>query len=267
MDETTRALRARTGLDIVGCYAFGSGPAHADELLAFVTRGTKRATTGALLELAQLDDPLLAAGQFWGLLDGAGQPRFVAETLDVVPGRLDEVTPAFAWDEGEDDGTLESWVEGHRSWGRQLGVADPDRLEVLFERFRVVWPVPDRTVWLADGVRELRFDERPWLREARRSRHGLVEVHSDGERWSIDALPALVCERGGHRVGTLSFRARPAGEAVVFALDAVDDDSTVGLLQALAELGRRHGWERVVAPDQATEAHLSSQAVAPSVSS
>jgi uncharacterized protein YhfF len=125
MDDTTRALRARTGLNVVGCYAFGSGPEQADELLAFVTRGTKRATVGASLELAQLDDPLPAVGQLWGLLDGAGRPRYVAETIDVFRGRLDEVTPVFAWDEGEDDGTLESWWEGHRRWGVQLGVADP----------------------------------------------------------------------------------------------------------------------------------------------
>lgn len=253
MDETTRALRARTNLDIVGCYAFGSGPAHADELLAFVTRGTKRATAGALLELSQLDDPLPTVGQLWGLVDGAGEPRFVAETVDVVPGRLGEVTPAFAWDEGEDDRTLESWLEGHRGWGLQLGVADPDRLEVLFERFRVVWPVRDRTVWLADGVRQLRFDERPWLREAHLTRHGLVELHVHGERWPVDALPALVCERGGQRVGTLSFRPRPGGEALVFALDAVDGDVEAELWRALAELGRRHGWARVVAPDRSSE--------------
>jgi uncharacterized protein YhfF len=253
MDETTRALRARTGLDVVGCYAFGSGPQQADELLAFVTRGTKRATAGASLELSQLDDPLPAVGQLWGLLDGAGEPRYVAETIDVVPGRLDEVTPAFAWDEGEDDGTLESWWEGHRRWGVQLGVADPDRLEVLFERFRVVWPVRDRTVWLTDGVRELRSDERPWLRETRLARHGAVEVDGHGERWPVDGLPALVSERGGERVGTLSFRPRPGGETVVFALDAVDGDVEAGLRRALDELGRRHRWERVVAPDKATD--------------
>ncbi len=251
MDETTRELRARTGLDIVGCYAFGSGPVHADELLAFVTRGTKRATAGARLELAELDDPLPAVGQLWGLLDGAGEPRFVAETVDVVPGRLSEATPAFAWDEGEDDGTLESWLEGHRGWALQLGVTDPDQLEVLFERFRVVWPVEDQTVWLADGVRELRFDERPWLRESHVARHGLGEVHAHGEHWPIDALPALVCEREGQRVGTLSFRPRPGGEAVVFSLHAVDDEVEGELQRALTELGRHHGWERTAGPDHA----------------
>ncbi len=250
MDETTRVLRVRTGLDVVGCYAFGSGPEQADELLAFVDRGTKRATVGAVLELSQLDDPLPAVGQLWGLLDGAGEPRYVAETIDVVPGRLDEGDPAFAWDEGEDDGTFESWWQGHRRWGVQLGVPDPDRLEVVFERFRVVWPVTDRTVWLADAVRELRYDERSWLRATHLARHGTVEVDVQGERWPVDVLPALVCERDGQRVGSLSFRPRPQGEAIVFALDAVDGDVETDQRRALAELGRRHRWERIVFPDQ-----------------
>lgn len=246
MDETTRALRARTGLNIVGCYAFGSGPQQANELLAFVTRGTKRATVGASLELTQLDDPPPAVGQLWGLLDGAGEPRYVAETIDVVPGRLGEVTPAFAWDEGEDDGTLEAWKEGHQRWAVQLGGSDPDQLEVFFERFRIVWPAADRTVWLTSGVRQLRPDERPWLRERHLDRHGVVEVAAGNERWQVDALPAVVCERDGDRVGTLSFRPRPGGEVVVFAVDADDGDVEADLRRGLAELGRLHRWQRVI---------------------
>jgi uncharacterized protein YhfF len=252
MDATTRRLRARTGLDIIGCYAFGSGPAQADELLAFVSRGTKRATAGADVELEALDDPPPAAGQLWGLLDGAGEPAFVAETVEVVPGRLEEVTPAFAWDEGEDDRTLESWWEGHRRWGEALGVDDPDRLEVVFERFRVVWPVPDRTVWLTDGVRELRFDERTWFRERYLARHGTADVTrgvtGEQERWPVAALPALVCERDGQRVGTLTFRPRPGGTVLIFTTDAFDgeDGVTEALRRGLAELRRLHGWEHLV---------------------
>jgi uncharacterized protein YhfF len=248
MDETTARLRERTGLDVVGCYAFGGGPEQADELLAFVARGTKRATVGALAELEGLDDPFPEAGEVGGLLDGAGDARFVAETVDLVPGRLGEVTPAFAWDEGEDDGTFEAWWEGHRRWAEQLGVADPHGLEVLFERFAIVWPVPDRTVWLADGVRQLRFDERAWLREAHGARHGGREVETHGERWPVTALPALVCERDGQRVGALTFRPRPGGSVLVFSVDAFGGDQTVvtELRRGLIELGRRHGWREPV---------------------
>jgi uncharacterized protein YhfF len=244
MDETTARLRDRTGLDVVGCYAFGAGPAQADELLAFVARGTKRATAGALAELEDLDEPFPEVGQLWGLLDGAGEACFVAETVHVVPGRLGEVTPAFAWDEGEDDGTLEAWWEGHRRWAEQLGVADPHQLEVVFERFEIVWPVPDRTVWLADGVRPLRFDERAWLREARVGRYGGEDVETHDERWPVTSLPALVCERDGQLVGALTFRPRPGGSVLVFTVDAFGGDRavTTELRRGLLELGRRHGW-------------------------
>jgi uncharacterized protein YhfF len=244
MDPVTQRLRARTGLDVVGCYAFGSGPAHADELLAFVDRGTKRATVGALVELALLDDPLPAVGQLWGLLDGAGDPRFVAETIDVQPGRLEDGTPAFAWDEGEDDRTFETWWEGHRTWAAQLGRSEADPFEVLFERFRIVWPELDRTVWLAEGVREARHDERGDLRLAYEWAVGDAEVAAAQERWAVDALPALVAERDGRILGALPFRPRPDGEVLTFGTVAFSGDEGVAsrLREALAALGEAHGW-------------------------
>jgi uncharacterized protein YhfF len=254
VDDPTSGLRERTGLDVVGCYAFGSGPAHADELLAFVTRGTKRATAGARSELEGLEDPWPAPGQLWGLLDGAGEPRYVAETVDVVTGRLGEVTPAFAWDEGEDDGTLETWLDGHRSWAADLAAdapdPEPDHLEVLFERFRIVWPEPDRTDWLVDGVRPRRYDEAAWVRALARVRNGDVEVAAAEERWDVGHLPGLVVERDGVRLGALAFRPRPGTSTLcfgTFAVEQADDPGEVAdaLHRGLAALGARHEWAGV----------------------
>jgi uncharacterized protein YhfF len=246
VDERTERLRARTGLDVAGCYAFGSGADQADELLAFVTRGTKRATVGAAVELETLDDPLPAVGQLWGLLDGAGEPRYVAETVDLSPGRLDDVTPAFAWDEGEDDRTLEAWWEGHRTWAGQLGQPDTEPFEVLFERFRIVWPEPDRTAWLVEGVREARFGERGDLRRAHERATDSAEVVAAAERWEVDALPALVAEHDGRLLGALPFRPRPDGEVLTFGVTAFDADEGMAARfgQALAVLGEEHGWRR-----------------------
>ena len=66
-------------------------------------------------------------------------------SIELRIGPLDSVDEAFAWDEGEDDRTRESWLDGHtrffqRSLGR-IGVEFHDRIEVVFERFRVVWPL------------------------------------------------------------------------------------------------------------------------------
>ena len=160
-----------------------------------------------MAELEAEDDPLPEPGLRWGLLDGSGQAHLVMETVEVARGRLIDVTPAFAWDEGEHDRTLESWLEGHRRYFRRQGIAAPDDLPVLFERFRIVWPEPDTTRWLAEGVRELRWDERPWLRS---------------EAAAVADLPALTYERDGQTLGVLAFRATPTTLDAVAVLELAE---------------------------------------------
>jgi uncharacterized protein YhfF len=118
---------------------FGDSPAMADALLALVLHGPKRATCG----LPDPDEPVVLGGH-WVVQDGSGRSRVVLRTTDVRSGRLDSVDDAFAWDEGEDDRTRDSWLREHRRFvARRLGLpggADVDHVEVVFERFAVVWP-------------------------------------------------------------------------------------------------------------------------------
>ncbi|WP_392545393.1 ASCH domain-containing protein [Oryzobacter sp. 24SJ04S-52] len=124
--------------------AFGDGPALADELLAYVTDGPKRATAGLVAGYAHDGDPLPRVGSHWVACDGAGRPRVVLRTTELRVGPLHSVDERFAWDEGEGDRTLESWLDGHRRFFRrqceQVGIEFSDDLEVCFERFSVVWP-------------------------------------------------------------------------------------------------------------------------------
>ena len=50
----------------------------------------------------------------------------------------------FAYDEGEGDRTLESWIDGHRRYFERVsaerGAIWNEDDEVVFERFQVVWP-------------------------------------------------------------------------------------------------------------------------------
>ena len=123
---------------------FGDHRALADELLALVLTGTKRATAGLVADFAAADEPLPRVGGHWIACDGAGVPRCVLRSTELRLGRLSSVDDAFAWDEGENDRTRDTWLAGH------LGLLHPhaggpgnawsDDLEVVFERFRVVWP-------------------------------------------------------------------------------------------------------------------------------
>lgn len=254
MTDVVADLRKRSGLPVAGAFAFGDSPQLQDELLGFVRAGTKRATAAAVGGAAAWRAP--HHGQYWGLLDGRGVAHFVAQTVDVARGRLIDVTPAFAWDEGEYDRTRESWLDVHRAFFRREGYVDPDGLDVVFERFRIVWPQEDATTWLAGGVREVRWDEREWLRDHVVRAHGTTRRAAAGRVHDVAALPGLVCEREGHRVGVLTFRPDPDRTAECVTLDAAGADAGVveALTAGLVAVGRRTGWTRIwrVATDDDT---------------
>jgi uncharacterized protein YhfF len=123
---------------------FGDSAALADELLDLVLHGPKRATAAAVAEFIHEGEPLPRIGAHWIAHDGAGVPRAVLRSVELRLGPLDSVDASFAWDEGEDDRTRESWLQGHRRYFQRalprVGVEYHDQVEVIFERFRVVWP-------------------------------------------------------------------------------------------------------------------------------
>lgn len=76
--------------------------------------------------------------------DGAGAPQVVLRGIELRIVPLDSVDDAFAWDEGEDDRTRDSWLDGHSRYFRRtlsrIGAEFHSRIDVVFEPFRVVWP-------------------------------------------------------------------------------------------------------------------------------
>lgn len=123
---------------------FGDHAALADELLGLVLHGPKRATAALVAEFVAADEPLPRLGSHWVACDGAGRPAAVLRSVDLRLGPAASVDDAFAWDEGEDDRSRASWLENHlRYWHRVCeaqGTTFDDQQDVVFERFRVVWP-------------------------------------------------------------------------------------------------------------------------------
>ena len=113
-------------------FAFGDSPRLAEELAQLVLAGKKSATCWAAVE-GRLTEP----GKRMVMLDGAGTARAVIETVELTQRRYDEVDVAFAFDEGEDDRTLESWRRAHRAYFTRRGQFAPD-MPLYCERFRVV---------------------------------------------------------------------------------------------------------------------------------
>lgn len=123
---------------------FGDSGELSDELLALVLNGAKRATADLVAEFAARGEALPRVGSHWVVCDGAGVPRAVLQSTELRLGTIGDADEAFARDEGEDDLTLQSWLRGHRRyWERTSaarGEAFTDQHEIVFERFRVVWP-------------------------------------------------------------------------------------------------------------------------------
>ena len=132
--------------------SFGDSVEQADELLALVRRGVKTATASLVG-----DEPAPRVGDHWIVCDGAGIARVVLRTTEIRLGALDSVDEAFAWDEGENDRSRRSWLEGHR---RYFARSSPGGVgAVVFERFRLVWPEEDAAA--AAGFSRRIASERP----------------------------------------------------------------------------------------------------------
>ena len=121
-------------------FAFGDGPALADELLELVLAGVKTATCSTE------DEPNTSTpGERWIVLDGSGTPRCVIETLEVTYRRFGEVDATFAYEEGEGDRSLAWWRQAHRNYFGRLGKFSEDMM-LMCERFRLVEVLAEQRV-------------------------------------------------------------------------------------------------------------------------
>ena len=114
-------------------FSFGDSPEMADELLALVLEGRKRATAWAAVKGTQG----VEVGSRSIVKDGQGRPRAVIETIELTRRRFADVDHSFAHDEGEGDLSLDYWREAHRSYFTREGTY-ADNMEVYCERFRLL---------------------------------------------------------------------------------------------------------------------------------
>jgi len=120
-------------------FPFGDGPELADELLALILEGKKRATCWSAAEGLKGT----VVGKRWVAEDGQGRPRVVLATTELTQRRFDEVDADFAGAEGEGDLSLDYWRSAHREYFTKNGGYAPDML-LWCERFEVVHVLDER---------------------------------------------------------------------------------------------------------------------------
>jgi uncharacterized protein YhfF len=127
-------------------WSFGDSPDMADDLVDLVKRGIKTATASLLWVYEAEQERLPAVGQRSVILDGAGRPQCVIETVEVTITDFDKVDAAFAYDEGEGDRTLVYWRDVHWAFFtrecQHIGRTPSLSMPVVGERFRLIALLP-----------------------------------------------------------------------------------------------------------------------------
>lgn len=122
---------------------FGDNSGLADELGNLVRQGVKTATCSALWEWEAEGCDIPKIGSKTIVLDGNGNPMCIIETTEVTIRAFNEVDAQFAFEEGEDDRSLESWRREHwRYFSRVLptiGKQPTPEMLLVCVRFRVVY--------------------------------------------------------------------------------------------------------------------------------
>jgi len=133
-----------TTKSFVDAWSFGDNPELADELLKLVLTGKKTGTATLVIELEKKGEKMPKVGDYNVILDGKGEPAGIIKTTSVMARPFNEVEETFAYSEGEDDRTLESWRKEHwKYWtriGQKLGFMMKEDLLVVCENFELVYP-------------------------------------------------------------------------------------------------------------------------------
>ena len=124
-------------------WGFGDSAAMRDELGQLVKAGKKTATTSAIWEYEDTNEPMPQLSEISIILDGEENPICIIETVELRTLLFNEVAAQFAYDEGEDDRTLDSWRKAHHSFFtrslKEHGREFSDTMPVLCERFKVIY--------------------------------------------------------------------------------------------------------------------------------
>ena len=95
---------------------FGNSLKMARDLAELVLSGTKTATASLLETNVREPEKSPIDGGYSVVTDFGGSPICVIRTVAISHVPFNSVDAAFAFDEGEDDRTLETWREGHREY-------------------------------------------------------------------------------------------------------------------------------------------------------
>jgi uncharacterized protein YhfF len=126
--------------------SYGDSPELSASLIELIRQGPKRAGTGLLWAYEAEEEELPQAGDIEIVLDHLDEPVLLTRVtrVEVVP--FSTVTPEYAAIEGEGDGSLAFWREGHWSFFtrecERIGRMPTQDMPVVCSVFELLASVP-----------------------------------------------------------------------------------------------------------------------------
>lgn len=132
-----------SGSESYEAHQFGDSSALADKLGDLILKGVKTATCSALWEWEAEGSDLPKVGAKTIVLDGNEKPLCIIETTEIAIRAFSEVDAQFAYEEGEDDRSLESWRKEHWEYFSRvlphIGKQPSPEMLLVCERFHIVY--------------------------------------------------------------------------------------------------------------------------------
>ncbi|TFG50301.1 MAG: ASCH domain-containing protein [Anaerolineales bacterium] len=124
-------------------YYFCLDEKNANICASLVLQGEKRATASLLWWYEVENEPLPEVGNLSVITNWEGVPQCIIETTSVEVKPFNEVSPEFAFEEGEGDKSLENWKKDHWKFFslecEEIGREPSEEMPVILEKFKVIY--------------------------------------------------------------------------------------------------------------------------------
>ena len=122
---------------------FCDNKADANDCLALVLKGEKRATATAIYEFKILNEVMPKVGDLYVVTDWDGVGHCIIKTTKITVLPFREINQHHAYLEGEGDKSLEYWRRVHKAYyTRQFEATEyqaDENMEIVFEEFKLVF--------------------------------------------------------------------------------------------------------------------------------
>jgi uncharacterized protein YhfF len=143
--QATLSSAEKSQSKALSSWYFDDNQKDADELAELALRGTKRGTATLLFDFEHKNQPLPKKGELHVITNWKGMAQCIIQVTKVDIVRFNQFSEEFARIEGEGGGALDYWRTTHINYFQRYlkpkGKIFTEDMPVVFEQFRVVWPI------------------------------------------------------------------------------------------------------------------------------